>query len=224
MAMAAFKIADWVLLDEVSVHLKQINGGNEDLARLDIQTALVEGCRSLLRWVKDGQEVREYPPPAFWHPSTRLVWDRLPRRLCVRLPRDEHKGDVLYTFLLRTDAARWGLLPALESSQAKQQSKQQRQQRPKKRESAPADTQPQPRASRRRRNQGSGPQTLRARVVLKRMYGGPEGYPTRDEVSDVDLLDRFAKEYEKVEGKANPPSRLKMPSPDTVLREVGRKD
>jgi len=136
MAMAAFKIADWVLLDEVSVHLKQINGGNEDLARLDIQTALVEGCRSLLRWVKDGQEVREYPPPAFWHPSTRLVWDRLPRRLCVRLPRDEHKGDVLYAFLLRTDAARWGLLPALESSQAKQQSKQQRQQRPKKRESA----------------------------------------------------------------------------------------
>ena len=219
MAMAAFKIADWVLLDEVSVHLKQINGGNEDLARLDIQTALVEGCRSLLRWVKDGQEVREYPPPAFWHPSTRLVWDRLPRRLCVRLPRDEHKGDVLYTFLLRTDAARWGLLPALDSPHAKHRSKQQP---PEEREPAAADARPQPRASRRRRNQEVGPQTRRARVVLKRVY--PEGYPTRDQVSDVDLYDRFAKEYEKVEGKANPPSRLRMPSPDTVLREVGRKD
>jgi hypothetical protein len=89
---------------------------------------------------------------------------------------------------------------------------------------APADAQPQPRASRRRRNQGSGPQTLRARVVLKRMYGGAEEYPPRDEVADVDLLDRFAKEYEKVEGKANPPSRLKMPSDEVVLREVGRKD
>jgi len=40
----------------------------------------------------------------------------------------------------------------------------------------------------------------------------------------VDLYDRFAKEYEKVEGKANPRSRLAMPSRATVLREVGRKD
>jgi hypothetical protein len=218
MAMAAFNIADWVLLDEVSVHLKQINGGSEALARLDIQTALVGGCRSLLRWVKDGQEVREFPPPAFWHPPSRLVWDRLPRRLCVQLPRDEHKGDVLYTFLRRTDAARWGLLPALESPQAKRPP----QHRPKKREPTSADAQSQPRASKRRRNQGSGPQTRRARVVLKRVY--PAGYPTRDQVSDVDLYDRFAKEYEKVEGKANPRSRLAMPSRATVLREVGRKD
>ena len=51
-----------------------------------------------------------------------------------------------------------------------------------------------------------------------------QGYPTRDEVSDADLYDRFAKEYEKVEGKANPRSRLGMPSLATVLREVGRKD
>jgi hypothetical protein len=86
----------------------------------------------------------------------------------------------------------------------------------------PGDAQPQPRASRQRRNQGSGPQRRRARVVLKRLW--PKEYPTEEEVSNVDLLDRFAKEYEKVEGKANPPSRLKMPSPDTVLREVGRKD
>jgi hypothetical protein len=56
------------------------------------------------------------------------------------------------------------------------------------------------------------------------MYGGAAGYPTRDEVPDVDLLDRFAKEYGRVEGKATPPSKLLMPSPDVVLREVGRRD
>jgi hypothetical protein len=78
------------------------------------------------------------------------------------------------------------------------------------------------RASRPRRNQGIGAQTRRARAVLKRMY--PAGYPTRDEVADVDLYDRFAGEYGRVEGQADPPSRLEMPSRDTVLREVGRKD
>jgi hypothetical protein len=77
-----------------------------------------------------------------------------------------------------------------------------------------------PTASRRRRNQGGGPQTLRARVVLKRMY--PERYPTEDEVSGVDLYDRFAEEYKKVEGKANPPSKWGMPSRRVVMREVGR--
>jgi hypothetical protein len=82
---------------------------------------------------------------------------------------------------------------------------------------------PQSRSSRKRKNQGGGAQTLRARVVLKRMYGGPGGYPTRDEVSDVDLYDRFAKEYEKVEGKAKPASKLKMPSREVVMREAGRK-
>ena len=220
MARATFKVADWVSLAEVGEHVKQINGGSRELARLDIQAALVGGCRSLLRWIKDGQEVREYPPPAFWLPSTRLGWDDLPQRLCVRRLPGEYEGGQLHAFLRRTDAAQWGLWPALESPQAKQQSKQQP---PEKREPASADAQSQPRASKRRRNQRIGAQTRRARVVLKRMYG-PEGYPTRDEVSDADLYDRFAKEYEKVEGKANPRSRLGMPSLATVLREVGRKD
>jgi hypothetical protein len=90
-------------------------------------------------------------------------------------------------------------------------------------EPAPADAQSQQRSSRRRKNQGSGPQTRRARVVLKRLYGGPEGYPSRDEVSDVDLYDQFANQYASVEGKAHPPSRYPMPSREVVLREVGRK-
>jgi hypothetical protein len=217
MARAAFNIADWISLAEVGEYVTQINGGSRDLALLDIQAALVGGCRSLLRWIKDGQEEKEYPPPAFWSPSTRLVWEPpyYPQgwKLVVRLPWDEFKGGELYPFLRRTDAIRWGLWPALESAQPKQQPS-------KKHESA--DARPQPRASKRRRNQRSGPQTRRTRVVLKRMYS--EGYPTRDEVSDVDLLDRFAKEYEKVEGKAYPPSRLKMPSLETILREVGRKN
>ena len=224
MARAAFPIADRVSLADVGEYVTQINGGSRDLALLDIQAALVGGCRSLLRWIKDGQEEKEYPPPAFWSPSTRLVWEPpyYPQgwKLVVRLPWDEFKGGELYPFLRRTDAIRWGLWPALESPQAKQQSKQQP---PEKREPASADAQSQPRASKRRRNQRIGAQTRRARVVLKRMYG-PEGYPTRDEVSDADLYDRFAKEYEKVEGKANPRSRLGMPSLATVLREVGRKD
>jgi hypothetical protein len=73
-----------------------------------------------------------------------------------------------------------------------------------------------------RENRGAGPQRLRARVVLRRIWR--EGYPTRAEVSDVDAWDRFSKEYEKVEGKANPPSRYGKPSLETVLREMGRKD
>jgi hypothetical protein len=85
---------------------------------------------------------------------------------------------------------------------------------------APAEVQL-PRRSRKRRNQGGGQQTLRARVVLRRMYGAE--YPTKEEVSNDDLLDRFDKEYARVEGKANPPSRHGKPSPDTVLREAGRR-
>jgi hypothetical protein len=84
------------------------------------------------------------------------------------------------------------------------------------------------RASRRRRNwergAGSGAQTLRARVVLKRLYGDPAKYPTEEEVSTPDLLKRFAEEYERVEGKAKLPSKLGMPSRPTVLREVGRQE
>jgi hypothetical protein len=86
---------------------------------------------------------------------------------------------------------------------------------------APAQT-AQSRSRKPRENRGGGPQRRRARVVLRRIWR--EGYPTRAEVSDVDLIDRFASEYERVEGKAKPSSRLGMPSPHTVLREVGRKD
>ena len=90
----------------------------------------------------------------------------------------------------------------------------------------PKPTSADARASRRRRNwesgAGSGAQTLRARAVLKRLYGGPAKYPTREEVRDADLYDRFVEEYKKVEGKAKPSSKWGIPSRATVLREVGR--
>jgi hypothetical protein len=92
---------------------------------------------------------------------------------------------------------------------------------PTNREAAVSDTQPRPR-SRKRRGQGAGPQRLRAHRVLRRLW--PQEYPTREEVSNQDLFDRFAKEYEQVESKANLPSKHGMPSLETVLREVGRKD
>src|SRR5262245_1115999 len=157
MTRAAFNRADWVSLAEVGEYVTQINGGSRELARLDIQAALVAGCRSLLRWVKDGQEVRESPPPTFWRPPIRLDWGFFPDpsrmlepglhgrwELEVQVPRSERKGDVLHAFLRRTDAVRWRLWPASESPQAKQQSKQRPQQPPKKREPASADAQPQP--------------------------------------------------------------------------------
>jgi len=81
---------------------------------------------------------------------------------------------------------------------------------------------PQPRSRKPRKNRGSGPQRLRARVVLRRIWPGQ--YPTKAEVSNVDVLERFSKEYGKVEGRANPRSRYGKPSSDTVLREMGRKD
>jgi hypothetical protein len=84
------------------------------------------------------------------------------------------------------------------------------------------------RASKRRRNSKSGPgsgaQTLRARAVLKRLYGDPAKYPTEEEVSTPDLLERFGAEYDRVESQANPPSKLGIPSRATVLREVGRQE
>jgi hypothetical protein len=228
MARAAFPIADRVLLAAVGEYMKQKNGFNEGLARDDVQAALVGGCRVELIWFKEGREVcREYPDePDFWRRPI-LTWHGvLPRQLHVQLPQGEQKGDQLLTFLCLTDAVRFGLRPASELPQAKQQSEQPPQQPSQKRKtvSADAQSQPQPRASRRRRDQGSGPQTLRARVVLNRLYGGPEKYPPRDEVSDADLLDRFTKEYEKVEGKANPPSKYGRPSKEVVLRETLRKD
>jgi hypothetical protein len=85
-----------------------------------------------------------------------------------------------------------------------------------------ADAQSLPRVSRRRRNQGIGPQACRARVVMRRIWPGK--YPTKDQVSDADLYARFAEEYAEVEGKADPPSKWGMPSRKVVLREAGRAD
>jgi hypothetical protein len=81
--------------------------------------------------------------------------------------------------------------------------------------------QPAKRSRKLRKNRGSGPQRLRARVVLRRIWS--KEYPRKDEVSDVDVWDRFSKEYERFEGKARPPSRHGKPSLDTVLREMGRR-
>jgi len=81
-----------------------------------------------------------------------------------------------------------------------------------------------PRASRRRRDQGGGTQTLRARAVLKRIWR--KEYPTEEQVSSVDLYERFEKEYgeyKKDEAKAGRSSRYPVPSKSVVMREVGRK-
>jgi hypothetical protein len=89
-----------------------------------------------------------------------------------------------------------------------------------KREPALADV---PSRSRKpRKNRGSGPQRRRARVVLRRIW--PKEYPTREEVSDADVWDRFSEAYKKIEAGANPPSKHGKPSLHTVLREMGRKD
>jgi hypothetical protein len=91
-------------------------------------------------------------------------------------------------------------------------------------ETSTADVQSRPRASRRRRDQGGGTQTIRARAVLKRIW--PEEYPTEEHVSSVDLYERFEKEfgeYKKDEAKAGRSSRYPVPSKSVVMREVGRK-
>src|SRR5262245_15153133 len=59
---------------------------------------------------------------------------------------------------------------------------------------AEPEAQPRPRASRRRR-EGGGTQSRRARIILEKMF--PDGYPTRDEVSDLELYDQFEKEWKK---------------------------
>jgi len=52
----------------------------------------------------------------------------------------------------------------------------------------------------------------------------PDGYPTRDEVSDLELYDQFEKEWKKEKAKAPSSPKFKvMPSLDTVLRVVGRR-
>ena len=73
----------------------------------------------------------------------------------------------------------------------------------------------------RRKGSYRGAQRTRARVVLRRIYPGGN-YPTEEEVAKPDLCCLFCKEYDRVEGKS-PPSKLGMPSKETVLREVGRK-
>jgi hypothetical protein len=86
----------------------------------------------------------------------------------------------------------------------------------------PSEEASQPRSRKARKNRGSGSKRLPARVVLRRIW--PEGYPTRAEVSDADLWDRFVKEWDRVEGKRPPTKFNKIPSNSTVLRETGRKD
>jgi len=225
MAEAAFNLADWISLADVGEDVKRRNGYHDGLARGDVIAALEAGCGLMLRWVgDDGREVcREFLKRDSWEDI--LVWAGLPRRLCVQLPPDERKGNLPYpyAYLPRVDAVRLGLLPASELPQAKQQSKQQSEQQSREqREAASVDA----RASKRRRNSESGSrsgaQTLRARGVLKRLYGGPAKYPTEEEVATPDLLKRFGAEYDRVEGRADPPSTLGMPSRATVLREVGR--
>jgi hypothetical protein len=88
-----------------------------------------------------------------------------------------------------------------------------------------ADESP-PKRSRRRRQQ-SRPQSQRADKVLRRLYSKSvygDGWPTREEVSDKDLVARADAEYAQVEGQESPRSRLGPPSPDTYLRVVGRRD
>lgn len=79
-----------------------------------------------------------------------------------------------------------------------------------------------PRSRKPRENRGGGPQRLRARVVLRRIWR--QEYPTREVVSDADVWDRFSEAYDRIEGKANPPSKHGKPSLETVLREMGRRD
>src|SRR5262249_10901124 len=82
--------------------------------------------------VKEGQVVcEEYPKPDFLDRAT-LVWDQLPRRLCVRVPPEMHKGDLPYpyAFLRLTDAVRYGLRPASELPQSERQPKQPSEQQP----------------------------------------------------------------------------------------------
>jgi hypothetical protein len=67
---------------------------------------------------------------------------------------------------------------------------------------------------------GQGPQRVRARKVLRRIFG--EDYPTEEELSTPDLLKKFRAEYSRMEGGS--PSKPGRPSNETVLREVGRKD
>ena len=76
--------------------------------------------------------------------------------------------------------------------------------------------------SRRRRGGYQGAQRRRARVVLRRLF--PKGYPTEEEVSNPDAWVRFCREYERVEAKSLPPSKLGRPSQETMLREMGRQD
>jgi hypothetical protein len=67
------------------------------------------------------------------------------------------------------------------------------------------------------------PQQGRARRVLNVLF--PKGYPTKEEVPDVDLLKEFSDKYDEME-KAGQlrKSRYPKPSPASVLREAGRKE
>jgi hypothetical protein len=76
----------------------------------------------------------------------------------------------------------------------------------------------------RKRGKRTRPQQLRARKVLRNIW--PDGnYPSREDLSDEDLLKRFNREYlEMLQSEKLLRSVHGKPSPSSVLREVGRKD
>jgi hypothetical protein len=74
----------------------------------------------------------------------------------------------------------------------------------------------------RRRQRGQGPQTKRARFLLKQLF--PDGYPTEGELPNRDLIDKFNEEYlQAIKTKAIKFSKLGPPSEEVILRETGRK-
>jgi hypothetical protein len=73
----------------------------------------------------------------------------------------------------------------------------------------------------RQREKGRGRQTIRALAVLKKLY--PEGWPTTEEISNLDLLAQFRAKLACVEAEMVPRPRPPEPSDDTVLRAVGRR-
>jgi hypothetical protein len=97
---------------------------------------------------------------------------------------------------------------------------------------APVDEQPDHdvRSSRRRGDNGHArPARDIARIVLRRLF--PDGvYPTKEQLSNRNLLKRVDKSWDANEGEANGKltkaslDYIKKPSDDSFLREAGRKD
>jgi hypothetical protein len=139
--------ADWVSATELGESITQINHGAWILAPAVIREALLGGCGAVLELKQNGQKNYGVPPPGFWLPPDRLRWvNRLnpsmrreeyhdrpwPWELRAYLPPSEpwefrrvegfplarEQVSTLRVFLRRVEAVQWGLLPALESSQA----------------------------------------------------------------------------------------------------------